>query len=370
MTSTIVLTGATGYLGSYVLKELLDRTDAKVAVLLRAKDPADGARRLWESMQLHQDASQFEATLRRVELVPSDLHEDDLGLAKDTRARLAKEARSILHVAAALNRRSEKACLNTNVRGLLSVIGLAKELKRLDRFGFVSTVAVAGHRQGEVVDEDHAIEWDRSDYDPYARTKKLGEHLVRTLLPGAPITIYRPSIVMGDGHHPRTMQFDMIRATFTLAELPVVPLRPEARLDIVNAAYVGEAIARIHLAPKPKYDCYHLSSGTSAPTARSIQDALRPVLGNRTFRLVPGLDKTFEFAFRAMTRAPRKSVVAAAGTIMKAWWPYVTFDTVFDNRRVVEELGHGPVPFESYAAELYQWCKAHRYAYPHVAWSR
>lgn len=91
------------------------------------------------------------------------------------------------------------------MRGLLSVIGLAKEMKRLDRFGFVSTVA-GGQRQGELVHEDHAIEWDCSDYDPYARTKSFGQHLVRTLLPGVPITIYRPSIVMGDGRHPRTMQ--------------------------------------------------------------------------------------------------------------------------------------------------------------------
>lgn len=96
----------------------------------------------------------------------------------------------------------------------------------------------------------------------------------------------------------------MIRATFTLAELPVVPLRPEARLDIVNAAFVGEAIATIHTVFRAKWDCYHLSSGAASPTAASFRRPCAPALGRRTFRLVPGLDKTFEFAFRAITGSP------------------------------------------------------------------
>lgn len=53
---------------------------------------------------------------------------------------------------------------------------------------------------------------------------------------------------------------------------------------------------------------------------------------------------------------------------MKAWWPYVTFDTVFDNTRVVAQIGHAPIPFESYAADLYRWCKDNRYQYPVVPW--
>src|SRR2546430_16314568 len=73
----------------------------------------------------------------------------------------------------------------------------------LRRFSLVSTVAVAGKRQDELVTEDRAIEWDRSDYDPYARTKKFCEHMTRQLLPDIPITIFRPSIVLGDSRYPQ-----------------------------------------------------------------------------------------------------------------------------------------------------------------------
>ena len=67
--------------------------------------------------------------------------------------------------------------------------------------------------------EDASIDWDRSDYDPYARTKKFCEHMVRELLPDVPRTVFRPSIVLGDSRRPETTQFDMVRAFVFLAGL-------------------------------------------------------------------------------------------------------------------------------------------------------
>ncbi len=143
---------------------------------------------------------------------------------------------SILHCAASLNRKSEKQCLNVNLRGSLEMIQLARraqDLHGLRRYSFVSTVAVAGKRQNEVVTEDASIDWARSDYDPYARTKKFAEHMVNQLLPDVAHTIFRPAIVMGDSRRPETTQFDMVQAFDTLARFPVLPLRPNDRIDIV-----------------------------------------------------------------------------------------------------------------------------------------
>ena len=105
---------------------------------------------------------------------------------------------------------------------------------------------MAGHRSNEVVSEDRAIDWDRSDYDPYARTKKFCEHMVRELLPDVPRTVFRPSIVLGDSRRPETTQFDMVRAFVFLAGLPVLPLRSDDRVDIVPVDYVADAVVRLH----------------------------------------------------------------------------------------------------------------------------
>ena len=168
--SAIFVTGGTGYLGGYVLARLFEAHDARVLLMVRAKDDAAAIDKLWRGLQMHVDAAQFRALLPRVSFVQGDLTEHGLGMSAADRKRVADETQSVLHIAASLNRKSEKACLNANLRGTLSVINLAREIAQgrggLRRFSHVSTVAVCGHRDREVVLEDESIDWDRSDYDP------------------------------------------------------------------------------------------------------------------------------------------------------------------------------------------------------------
>src|SRR5262249_47101508 len=155
--------------------------------------------RLWRALQLHFDFPRFHHFLRtRISLFRGSLTEPTFGLPPAHYRHLTESVTSIIHCAASLNRKSERACLNTNLRGTLEVVQLAMRAHQhhgLRRFSHVSTVAVAGERSNEVVQEDKAVEWDRTDYDPYARTKKFCEHMIRQLLPDVPRTIFRPSIV-------------------------------------------------------------------------------------------------------------------------------------------------------------------------------
>jgi len=48
--------------------------------------------------------------------------------------------------------------------------------------------------------------------------------------------------------------------------MPVLPLRPNDRIDIVPADYVGKAIVTIHQKAQPGHGIYHLSSGTGSQT--------------------------------------------------------------------------------------------------------
>ena len=368
---TILLTGATGYVGSYVANELLNRTDSRIAVLVRAKSIDEARTRLWKSMQLHLDFDGFARHLPRFDIYLGDLTADKLGIEAAARARLADTMTSVIHCAASLNRKSDKVCFNVNLRGTLALIKLAQQAHAahgLTRFSDVSTVAVAGHRSAELVREDEAIEWDRSDYDPYARTKKFCEHMVHELLPDVPSTIFRPSIVLGDSRFAGTTQFDMVRAFAALAYMRVLPLRPEWRVDIVPANYVGEAIARIHLDPKPKYGIYHLSSGEDSLTYGDIVGALRRGGHNARAFFAPRLERPFGLAVETLMSTPRKFGVSAAASLMKVFLPYLTYDTVFSNRRVIEALGHEPAPFSDYAMPLLKFAVGGKFTYPYKPW--
>jgi nucleoside-diphosphate-sugar epimerase len=317
---------------------------------------------------LHQDGPAFRQHLERIEIVLGDLSLQNLGLTNERRTDVLGKINSILHIGASLNRRSEKTCLNVNLRGTLSVLKLAMELAkqgRLRRFSHVSTVAVAGRRQGETVTESEAIDWSRSDYDPYARTKKFCEHMARELLPADKVQFLRPSIVMGDSRFPQTTQFDMVRAFCALADLSAMPMRAETRLDIVNADFVGKAIARLHTMERPRHDIYHLSSGEQSVTAQDIADVMAKAKSKKPLWFMPGLDDAFYRSVQMGLWLPRETKAHKLAALLNVFWPYITYDTVFDNARVTEELGIAPTRFTDYCAALYHYAKEQRFRYPY-----
>jgi thioester reductase-like protein len=366
----IFVTGSTGYLGSYLVAGLLRQYRDSLNLLVRAGSKQEARERLWQSLQLHFDFPEFFDHLNsRVHIFRGDLTSERFGLPEEDYALLADSTDSIIHCAASLNRKSEKQCLNVNLRGSLEVIQLARrahDRKGLRRYSHVSTVAVAGHRRNEVVTEDASIDWGRSDYDPYARTKKFSEHMVAQLLPDVPRTIFRPAIVMGDSRRAETSQFDMVQAFDLLARLPVLPLRPQDKIDIVPADYVGNAIVTIHQKPQPAHGIYHLSAGTGSQTYRELTDSLARAGGWRRPLYIPAFGKPFSATVNWL--ANRGGAVGYSASLMKVFWPYLDWNTVFDNSRVVAEIGESPAKFSSYAFPLLKFSRENKFRYPAKPW--
>src|ERR1019366_8318703 len=274
----IFLTGSTGYIGAHIPAILLDRHTDRLNLLVRAKTEQEANIRLWHALQLHLDFPLLQDALdTRISVFRGDLTDPRFGLETAEYTRLMGTTESVIHCAASLNRKSEKSCLNVNLRGTLEVAQLgrrAQDAHGLRRFSQVSTVAVAGARSHEIVTEDASIDWNRSDYDPYARTKKFCEHMVREMLPDVQRTVFRPSIVLGDSRRAETTQFDMVRAFVFLAGLPVLPFRSTDRIDIVPVDYVAESVVALHQKPNPEHEIYHLSSGTRSETFGQLTHAL------------------------------------------------------------------------------------------------
>ncbi len=366
----IFLTGSTGYLGSYLVAGLFTGHTDRLNLLVRAKSEQEARERLWQSLQLHFAFPEFlEFVNARVRIFRGDLTADHFGLADDEYHALVDSTDSILHCAASLNRKSEKQCLNVNLRGSMEVIQLARRAQNhhgLRRYSHVSTVAVAGRRQNEVVTEDASIDWNRSDYDPYARTKKFSEHMVHQLLADVPHTIFRPAIVLGDSRRAETSQFDMVQAFDTLARFPVLPLRPGDKIDIVPANYVGGAIVKIHQMAKPNYGIYHLSSGAGSQTYKELTDSLAQAGGWSKPSYQPWLGGPFSKTVNWL--AFKGGAVGYGASLLKVFWPYLDWNTVFDNSRVVQEMGEAPAKFSSYAYPLLQFSRANQFKYPAKTW--
>jgi nucleoside-diphosphate-sugar epimerase len=364
----IFMTGATGYIGSYVIEWILRHTDRELALLVRARDYDACVERLWKSLQLNMEADEFHRHLDRICFISGDLTEPRMGISSADYDWLISNVDSVLHAAAALNFRSERACTNHNLRGTLSVIMLARAIQEdhpLSRFTQVSTVAVAGNRPGAVVMEDEPLDWSRSDFNAYTRTKKFCEHLVRELLADVPCLIVRPSSVIGDSRFAETTQFDMVRAVCALTDLPVVPLSRDLRLDIVNVDWVGAGIAELHLREDLEHDTYHLSAGTESRTIGEIAEAFSTALGKRVPRFAGRLAAPFEHAMGALAKVRKAAGLQRIGALLNVFIPYIAADIVYDNARAVAALRAAPTPFTAYGPTLYTYAKSVKFEFPY-----
>jgi thioester reductase-like protein len=368
----IFVTGSTGYIGAHIVANLLDECGEPLNLLVRARNPQEARERLWQSLQLHMGFPRFrEFAETHVRIFLGDLTAKNFGIESNEYEELVRTTDSVIHCAASLNRKSEKSCLNVNLRGTLQVVELAmraRDAHGLRRFSHVSTVAVAGQRQSEVVYEDSAIDWERPDYDPYARTKKFCEHMIGELLPDVPRTIFRPSIVLGDSRRPETNQFDMVKAFVFLAGLPVLPFRASDKVDIVPVDYVAGAISRLHLKDKPEHEIYHLSSGTDSETYKQLTAVLAAAQEKRRPTFAPSLEKSTSGMVNFLSGRAGKAGKLA--TLLKVFLPYLTWNTVFDNARVAKEMGEKPAPFSQYCFGLLKFSRENHFTYPCKPWPR
>jgi nucleoside-diphosphate-sugar epimerase len=146
----------------------------------------------------------------------------------------------------------------------------------------------------------------------------------------------------------------------------VLPLRPDDRIDIVPANYVGAAIVKIHQTPKPNHNIYHLSSGTGSQTYKELTDALAEQGGWTKPIYQPWLGGPFSSTVNWL--AFKGGAVGYGASLLKVFWPYLDWNTVFDNSRVVGEMGTAPAKFSSYAYPLLKFSRENKFKYPARPW--
>jgi thioester reductase-like protein len=122
----ILLTGATGYLGAYLLTALLQRSRATVVCLVRAADPEAGLARIRANL----DRYDLVADLARLEIVPGAVEEPRLGVGESAWRRLAREIDAIVDAAASVNFLSPlDRLLSVNLGGPLNLLRLAADTR-------------------------------------------------------------------------------------------------------------------------------------------------------------------------------------------------------------------------------------------------
>jgi thioester reductase-like protein len=356
---TVFLTGGTGAIGSVLARHILVEEDARLLLLLRATSPAhleERVARLFEFWGL--GGPDLRA---RVTALSGDVTFPQLGLDPETYAEVVRTTTHVIHSAGnvKLNRPLEEARLSAveAVRNILSLAADGRSRGSLLKLDYVSTVGVAGRTAGVVPEQ--RFERPREFRNSYETAKAEAETVVLGAMDcGLPVTIHRPSMIVGDSRDGRIIQFQVF---YYLCEFlsgrqtrGFVPESGATRLDIVPVDYVARAIQQSSLRADAAGRIFHLCAGPDdAPVVTKLIERVREyfVRHDRTVpplhRLKPGVMRTLLPVVKPFVGDPTRRMLQG----LPFFLAYLDEPQTFDNaasRRFFSPAGLSVPPVDTY----------------------
>lgn len=337
---TVLLTGATGFLGGALAAELLDRRhDMEPLFLIRACDARTARERLLCSI------SRFGVSPRAYErAAESTILCGDLStfstLTSDPRF---KRVTHVLNCAAAVSFAWKRQVWTTNVDDTLGFAQCVAQLPVLYRFLHVSTAMVCGAATNRTVHEDEFPGAARQ-FTLYTKSKAEIERRLPPVLDGA-LTVVRPSIILGHSRLGCTASpslFWLFRMIHGARRVPFAPLN---RIDIVPVDYCARAIVHLLFKQTLAHSRYHVSAGPQASCSfaeidaaysQACGEAMPSDLAQFDIGDLPVLEQHFQSWFGPCD--PKR----AAGAI-RIYRAFAGLNVTFDNARALQD-GIAPPP--------------------------
>jgi len=343
----VLLTGATGLVGRYLVRDLL-RDGHRLAVLVRSSRRESAAERIEGLLQFWEQ--QAGESLPRPVVLSGDVASDGCGLSDEDLVWARGHCDRIIHNAASLTfvgADRERDPWLTNLQGTRNTLLLAEQLG-VEEFHYVSTAYVCGWRQG-VVREDE-LDVGQTFRNDYEHSKFLSEQMVRESSFLRDLTIYRPTVIGGDSQTGFTSTYHGVYAYLKLMAVingnaavgedgrRHTPVRLRVTGDeprnVVPVDWVSEAISRIFRAPSLHGRTYHLAPRQPI-TARQVIEA-----GYEYFN-------SYGVEFAGTTQPASETIGSldqAARDGMVLYETYETSDPVFDTANVDRYLPDLPCP--------------------------
>lgn len=244
-TRTFFITGFPGFIAERLVKRLA-KEEFQFFLLVQSTflDRAvEDVKRISESTN---------TPIENFAVIEGDITEPNLGMEADDAATVRYETTDVFHLAAIYDLAVEKdLATRVNLEGTKNVNEFVKGLKLLKHYNYISTCYVAGRRTG-VIREDE-LEHDKGFRNHYEETKYLAEMEVEKLKAELPVTIFRPSVVVGDSESGDTAKYDGIyylilylrKAPYLLRAVNVG--NKSVKLNLVPVDFVVNAIAELSM---------------------------------------------------------------------------------------------------------------------------
>lgn len=269
----ILLTGATGLLGRFLLRDLSEQ-GRRVAVLVRGGKTAGADARVDELLRDWWEVAGVEVP--RPVVLEGDITAPGLGLPAAALEWVEANVGEVVHAAASLafdRRARDGEPYASNVQGTAHVLELCRTAG-IRRLHHVSTAYVCGLRRGRVLETE--LDVGQTPGNDYERSKIEAERLVRAADWFDVRTVYRPSIIVGDLVNGFTNTFHGFYKPLRIVQpfiepfvqaslesgslLDVLGMTGQERKNLVPVDWVSAVLSRIILDPALHGSTYHLTS--------------------------------------------------------------------------------------------------------------
>lgn len=241
--STIFLTGFPGFIAERLVARIA-RPDVEFFLLVQPQFVEKSIKAIDEIAKL------TGTPVENFALIEGDITQADLGMSDEDLKAVREATTDVFHLAAMYDLAVAKdAAFKVNFEGTKNVNDLVRTLPKLERYNYISTCYVAGKREGEILETE--LGHDAGFRNFYEETKYLAEMEVEKLKADVPVTIFRPSVVVGDSRTGETAKYDGIYYLIQYLKKAPGILRlvnvgnKDVRLNLVPVDFVVDCIAAL-----------------------------------------------------------------------------------------------------------------------------
>lgn len=342
----ILITGYPSFLARRLLDTILEREkDITIRLLARRDHVDDAARRIEELERPDVD----------IQLLSGDVVSMDLGLSGAEYLDIVEHVTDIYHIASIWYLGVDKQTIHeVNVEGARNVIDAAMEMKNLRRLNHFSTAFVAGDRTGVIMEDE--LDEGQTFRNAYESTKFEAEKLMRNAMRHIPISVFRPSIIVGDSRNGEIEKmagpyYIMNAIVLMPPNMPILmPGKGDKPLNMVPVDYVCNAMHSISMADDTASKTFHIADPNPL-SARKVFDIVAHSVGRAApvgrfpYKIAKMVMK-FPY-LEKMTRSPRQFMDD---------FNQLTIYNAINTSKALKGLDTCP-PFTSYVDHLVQFIK-------------
>jgi nucleoside-diphosphate-sugar epimerase len=284
-TETIFLTGFPGFIAGRLVRRLAT-PDTQFFLLVQTQFLEKA------TQDVEKIASEMNVPLENFALIEGDITRENLGISAEDLETVLSESTDVFHLAAIYDLGiAKEPAFKVNVEGTKNVNEIVKKMPALRRYNYISTCYVAGRRTGEILENE--LEHEAGFRNYYEETKYLAEVEVENLKSTLPVTIYRPSVVVGDSRSGETAKYDGIYYVILYYKkfAPLLRLanvgNKKVRLNLVPVDFVVEGIAALSKDEQAAGKTVALADPNPLSTAEICDAIIKALTGKKSVLTPP-----------------------------------------------------------------------------------